>query len=112
MLVFAKGLQICASTPVRPRLTNYDLESTHKHSLTHTNPFVLTVLHHQLRLSVDSLCGDKTLLALALCIKVTEERRYEGIIKPIPSITDNRLGLRLMMLVMMLVMMVVKLMKV
>lgn len=71
------------------------------------------MLHHQLRQSVDGLRGNKPLLVLGLCIQMTEERRYEGIIQTIPSVSDSRLRLRLLMwLVMMLVMMMIKLMKV
>lgn len=70
------------------------------------------MLQHQLRQSVVGLRSNQPLLVLVLCIQVTEERCYEGIIKAIASITDNRVTLRLMVLVMMLVMtMMIKLMK-
>lgn len=80
----------------------------HTLSNIHTHPFILTVLQHQLRQSVAGLRSNQPLLVLALCIPVTEEGRYEGIIKAVASITDGGVSLRLMVLVMMMI----KLMKV
>lgn len=65
------------------------------------------MLQHQLWQSVDSFHGSQPLVVPAFSLQVTEEWRYEGVIKDVPSVSDDgRLRLRLLMLMVLLVVMI------
>lgn len=95
-------LHFCKSLSIMRELSNI---KTH-------NP--LTMLEHQLWQSVDGIHSNHPLLVPVLSIQVTENGRYEGIIKAGPSVADSQLRLRLLqlMMVMLLVMEMINLMKV
>lgn len=90
-------------SPVIPRLRCFDFETL-------TDAFSLTMLQHKLWQFVDGLRGNRPLLLLAFCIRLTQEGRYDGIIKTMSSVTHS--GLTGRRLAVMLVAMMVELMKV